>query len=77
MCGFARIKTTPAGFYQNSWLLRGIASLEIKSWSGAHFDRLIRRCFTARTKPWPAALIQTDKLGPKRFGRLLIRAQIL
>jgi hypothetical protein len=40
-------KDDPSGFLSEFLALRGIASLEIKSWSGAHFDRLITRCFPA------------------------------
>ena len=40
-------KDDPSGFLSEFLALRGVASLEIESWSGAHFDRLIRRCFPA------------------------------
>ena len=40
-------KDDPSGFLSEFLAFRGIASLEIESWSSAHFDRLIRRCFPA------------------------------
>jgi hypothetical protein len=40
-------KDDATGFLSEFLALRGIASMDIESWSGPHFDRLMRSCFPA------------------------------
>jgi hypothetical protein len=40
-------KDDPTAFLSEFLSLRGIQSVDIESWSGPHFDRLMRRCFPA------------------------------
>ena len=38
-------KDDPTGFLSEFLVFRGIGSMDIESWEGPHFDRLMRRCF--------------------------------
>lgn len=38
-------KDDPTGFLSDFLTSRGVVSLDIESWDGPHFDRLMRRCF--------------------------------